>query len=142
MGHQKPGVAVANATANKATSATISTAATLRARRVRSSVLPRRASTAASFSGVRARNASTVARPRHNAATLCATSRPSSTGSRVSPQPPCSLGRATERSGDRALVGRRVGLDGAAAPSKPDPLSRTSTETVSAISTRSARPAR
>jgi hypothetical protein len=49
------------------------------------------------------------------AETLWATSSPNSTGSRVSPQPPCSLGRATVRSVERCLA-RGAAARGPAAP--------------------------
>jgi hypothetical protein len=53
------------------------------------------------LSGVRARNASIAAAPMASPDHDHATSRPSSTGSRVRLQPPCSLGRATARTVER-----------------------------------------
>ena len=67
------------------------------ARRVRGSERWRRRSTMASFSGVRTRKASSAATPMARPGHDQPTSSPSSTGSKVRPQPPCSLGRATAR---------------------------------------------
>ncbi len=60
-------------------------------------------STRTTLSGVRATNPTNAARPRVNSAPLDATMRPSSTGSSVSPQPPCSLGTA-DRSRARSFA--------------------------------------
>ena len=85
------------ATATAAASTTVSTIAIRSARRDRSSQRPRRMSTATSLAGVRNKNAVNAAIPNATPAVDHATSRPSNTGSRVNPQPPCSLGIATAR---------------------------------------------
>ena len=101
-GTQNQGSASTRAPPASAASTTSSTAATFVARRVRSSVRPRRRSTATIFNGVRTRNATIAPAATHSPAGLGASSRPRSPGSSVRPHPPCSAGRATERNGDRA----------------------------------------
>ena len=89
-----------------------STTATVVARRVRASQRSRLRSTRASLSGVRTKNARNAATPRSAPATEGATSRPSRTGSRVRPHPPCSVGTATDFSGERARASCVATLSG------------------------------
>ena len=78
-------------------SAESSPAVTRAASRERSSHRLRRTSTRTNLSGVRTRNARNAATPKANPPADQATISPISTGSNVKPQPPCSLGIATER---------------------------------------------
>ena len=93
--HDQPALASAHAAADPST--TSSTIAIRSARRDRSSQRPRRTSTATNLAGVRSKNAVKAATPNATPAPDHATIRPSNTGSRVRPQPPCSLGIATVR---------------------------------------------
>ncbi len=99
------------AAATRSDNSIASAASTRCATRVRGRTRRRRASTRTTFNGVRAVKATKAATPRHRPAPLHRSSNPRSTGSRVRPQPPCSVGNATDRS-----VERRPGAGGAPAP--------------------------
>ena len=104
--HVQPAVDTATATI---TTITInSTRAIRNASLDRSSHRSWRMSTATSFSGVRTRNARNAATPSAAPAIDGAISRPSSTGSSVSPHPPCSLGMATDRHAGRVSGGASI----------------------------------
>ena len=103
-GTQNGPLAVDAAMTTRAPTRMSSIAATRSATTVRRSRRWRHRSSTASFNGVRHTNASSAAPPSATPATLGATSRPSSTGSKVRPQPPCSAGSATARRVDRECV--------------------------------------
>ena len=103
------------------------------ARRVRGSDRSRRRSMSASFSGVRTRNARKAAAPIATPAHENARTTPSSTGSSVSPHPPCSDGTATARHGACGAAVERWPGDAVAVTLSPSTFRASSLQAMTSV---------